>query len=63
MHTRSRTRRCCDRSCTGGSQVRGPEAKFYAMTKAGVETLGEETAQWRQRMGLVDRLLNEEFQV
>jgi PadR family transcriptional regulator, regulatory protein PadR len=41
----------------------GREAKFYAMPKAGVEAFGEETARWRQRMGLVERLLNEEFQV
>jgi hypothetical protein len=33
------------------------------MTKAAVEALGEETALWRQRIGLVERLLNEEFQV
>jgi len=39
------------------------EAKFYAMTKAGVKALGEETARWRQKMGLVERPLNEEFQV
>ena len=38
------------------------EAKFYAITKAGVKALGEETARWRQMMGLVERLLNEEFQ-
>ena len=38
------------------------EAKFYAITKAGVKGLGEETARWRQMMGLVERLLNEEFQ-
>jgi transcriptional regulator len=39
------------------------EAKFYTITKAGVKALGEETARWRQMMGLVERLLNEEFQV
>lgn len=39
------------------------EAKFYAITKAGVKALGEETARWRQMMGMVERLLNEEFQV
>jgi hypothetical protein len=36
------------------------EAKFYAITKAGVKALGEETARWRQMMGLVERLLNED---
>lgn len=39
------------------------EAKFYAITKAGAKALGEETARWRQMMGVVERLLNEEFQV
>jgi PadR family transcriptional regulator PadR len=36
------------------------EAKFCAITKAGVKALGEETARWRQMMGLVERLLNED---
>jgi hypothetical protein len=31
--------------------------------KAGTKGLGEETARWREMMGLVERLLNEEFQV
>jgi hypothetical protein len=31
--------------------------------KASVKALGEETARWRQMMSLVERLLNEEFQV
>jgi len=36
------------------------EAKFYAITKAGVKALGEETARRRQMIGLVERLLNED---
>jgi hypothetical protein len=63
MHTRLRTRRWCERRGTAGSQVSGPRGEVYAMTKAAVEALGEETALWRQRIGLVERLLNEEFQV
>ena len=39
------------------------DAKFYSITKAGAKALGEETVRWRQMMGLVERLLNEEFQV
>jgi PadR family transcriptional regulator PadR len=38
------------------------EAKLYAITKTGIKALGEETARWRQMMGLVERLLNGEFQ-
>jgi len=38
------------------------EAKFYAITRAGVKALAEEASRWRQMMGLVERLLNEEFQ-
>ena len=38
------------------------EAKFYAITKAGIRALGEETARWRRMMVVVERLLNEEFQ-
>ena len=47
---------------TWGTTESNREAKFYAITKAGVKALGEETARWRQMMGLVERLLNEEFQ-
>ena len=51
----------------GGLQVSGggqrtTAAKFYAITKAGGKALGEETAGWRQTMGLVERLLKVEFQ-
>ncbi len=45
----------------GGSQVSWggrrttAKRKFYAITKAGVMALGEETARRRQMMGLVER--------
>lgn len=36
------------------------EAKYYAVTKAGLKALEEETHRWRQMAGVVDRLLTEE---
>lgn len=36
------------------------EAKYYAVTKAGVKALEEETQRWRQMSGLMERLLTEE---
>ena len=38
----------------------GREAKYYAITKAGLKALGEETQRWRQLSGLVEKLLGEE---
>jgi transcriptional regulator len=38
----------------------GREAKFYAITKAGVKALEVETGRWRQMAGLVEKLLSEE---
>jgi PadR family transcriptional regulator, regulatory protein PadR len=38
----------------------GREAKFYAITKAGVKALSVETERWRQMSGLVEKLLGEE---
>jgi transcriptional regulator len=35
------------------------EAKFYAITRAGVKALAEETARWRRMSGLVEKLLSE----
>ena len=35
------------------------EAKFYAITKAGLRALEKETARWRRLAGLVDKLLLE----
>ena len=36
------------------------EAKYYAITKAGLKGLEEETARWRQMSGVVEKLLAEE---
>lgn len=36
------------------------EAKYYAITKAGMKALEEETQRWRQMAGVVDKLLTEE---
>src|SRR3954465_14593469 len=33
------------------------EAKYYAITKAGLKALEEETARWRQMSAVVERLL------
>jgi PadR family transcriptional regulator PadR len=38
----------------------GREAKYYAITKPGLNALGEETQRWRQLSGLVEKLLGEE---
>jgi PadR family transcriptional regulator PadR len=38
----------------------GRDAKYYAITKAGLKALGEETQRWRQLSGLVEKLLGEE---
>jgi PadR family transcriptional regulator PadR len=36
------------------------EAKYYAVTKAGLKALESETERWRMISGVVDRLLTEE---
>jgi PadR family transcriptional regulator PadR len=36
------------------------EAKYYAVTKAGLKALEEETARWRQMSAIVEKLLTEE---
>ena len=36
------------------------EAKYYAITKAGLKALEEETVRWRQMSGVVEKLLAEE---
>jgi PadR family transcriptional regulator, regulatory protein PadR len=33
------------------------DAKYYAITKAGLKALGKETERWRRLAGLVDKLL------
>jgi PadR family transcriptional regulator, regulatory protein PadR len=42
-----------------GKTEKNREAKFYAITGAGQNALGEETRKWRQMSGLVDKLLCE----
>ena len=36
------------------------EAKYYAVTKAGLKAMEEETQRWRQLAGVVEKLLMEE---
>ena len=45
---------------TWGKTESNREAKYYAVTKAGLKALEEETQRWRQMAGLMDRLLTEE---
>jgi PadR family transcriptional regulator PadR len=45
---------------TWGTTEKNREAKFYAITKAGVKALAEETERWRRIAGVVDKLLCEE---
>ena len=44
---------------TWGKTESNREAKFYAITKAGVKALAQETVRWRSMAGLVDKLLSE----
>src|ERR1700749_3300341 len=44
---------------TWGKTETNREAKFYAITRAGVKALAEETLRWRLMSGVVDRLLEE----
>jgi transcriptional regulator len=44
---------------TWGKTESNREAKFYAITKAGVKALAEETVRWRRMSGLVEKLLSE----
>jgi transcriptional regulator len=43
-----------------GKTENGRDAKYYAITKAGLKALGEETERWRQMSGVVEKLLAEE---
>jgi PadR family transcriptional regulator PadR len=43
-----------------GQTENGREAKYYALTKAGLKALDEETERWRQMSGVVEKLLAEE---
>jgi transcriptional regulator len=45
---------------TWGATEKNREAKFYAITKAGMKALNEETERWRRIAGVVDKLLCEE---
>ena len=45
---------------TWGKTESNREAKYYAVTKAGLRALEEETQRWRQMAGVMDRLLTEE---
>ena len=47
-------------SGTWGKTENGREAKYYAITKAGLKALDEETKRWRQMAGVVEKLLAEE---
>jgi PadR family transcriptional regulator PadR len=38
----------------------GRDAKYYAITRAGLKALDEETERWRQMAGVVEKLLAEE---
>jgi len=43
-----------------GKTEHGREAKYYAITRAGLKALDEETERWRQMSGVVEKLLAEE---
>ena len=45
---------------TWGKTESNREAKYYALTKAGLRALEEETQRWRQLAGVVEKLLTEE---
>jgi PadR family transcriptional regulator, regulatory protein PadR len=45
---------------TWGKTENNREAKYYAITKAGLKALEEETQRWRQTVGLIDKMLAEE---
>lgn len=43
-----------------GTTGNNREAKFYAITRAGMKALHDETERWRQMAGVVEKLLTEE---
>ena len=45
---------------TWGKTESSREAKYYAVTKAGLKGLEQETQRWRQMAGVMDKLLTEE---
>ena len=42
-----------------GKTENGREAKYYAITRAGLKALDEEIERWRQMAGVVEKLLTE----
>ena len=46
---------------TWGKTEKNRDAKYYAITKAGMRALTEETQKWRQLSGLVEGLLLEDL--
>lgn len=42
---------------TWGKTENNRDAKYYAITKAGLKALNEETQRWRQMPGLVEKIL------
>lgn len=45
---------------TWGKTETNREAKYYAVTRAGLKALEEQTQRWRQMAGVMDKLLTEE---
>jgi PadR family transcriptional regulator PadR len=45
---------------TWGKTDSNREAKYYAVTKAGLKGLEQETQRWQQMAGVMDKLLTEE---
>ena len=43
-----------------GKTENGREAKYYALTRAGLKALDEETERWRQMSGVAEKMLAEE---
>jgi PadR family transcriptional regulator PadR len=45
---------------TWGTTENNREAKYYAITKAGIRALGEQIDRWQRSVGLVNKLLLDE---
>ena len=46
-----------------GSETQGARRKYYRITSAGVQELGEATERWIQVRKIIDRLLNQEGRI
>jgi PadR family transcriptional regulator PadR len=46
--------------CSWGKTENGREAEYYAITRAALKALDEETERWRQMSGVVEKPLAEE---